>query len=480
MYGKHRRTLRCFGHDFWASAHYLLQVAICLFWCGVASAEFDSTDSTNLRNCRRLLSALVNGDPDTVSITTGNIYDRFSDVWEVLRYADFPGMKDDLDSISTYTENSYYRLVNIESSVSSASRTLSQISDKLDNLNFSVSVSNTPFDTGVLVEAISNAIAHIPFASVSVTNFLTSSGDVDMGIVTNLWLSLNYPYDIFHERAWTLYPSFYDLYLHYSESTGIEGPAQARFAQFLSRSSFGLVMALLDSGLISESSIPPARNPWKYASDYWFGSDSSFKYSIFDAYNTLGLGVLTNQAASLLSVARSNTNLLTQIYSILGNSQYGVHAIAEAVSSASDSLETSGQADLDHSVRYDLPQWEPTYSREVDSNTNVFEFDDAMAGMMQSMLGDTTNQTGSLASNIGNIQSGGDLSLAFDFSGFNLGSSLQNFAPWSVSTSFAGLEEFKDFFKTLSRYMFYILDLCLVIIGCRRIQHAIIGDVGIL
>lgn len=469
MYGKHRWTICCSGHDFWASAHYLLQVAIFLFWCGVASADFTSTDATNLRNCRRLLSELACGDPDTIDPAGKTLFDRATDIYELLRYTDFAQMADDVHSIAG--QNIY--LANIEANTESAATTLGIISDKLE-VGINVGVTNDL--VAIISNGVANALAAVPMAYAVATN------RVDMGVVTNLAEFLvggsNLPYTgVSSDNFARFFAYMYGISLN---------DVLENFEYFLANSPFGFITYLWASALLPRvARDPTVETSWPFINDsVWVwsgaGSDWEAEYTIFDAYNTLGLGVLTNQAASLLSVARANTNLLMQIHSILGDSRYGVKAIVEAVSSASDALETSREADLDYSANYDLPQWEPTYSREVDSNTNVFEFDDAMAGMMQSMLGDTTNQTGSLASNIGNIQSGGDLSLAFDFSGFNLGSSLQNFAPWSVSTSFAGLEEFKNFFKTLSRYMFYILDLCLVIIGCRRIQRAIIGDVGIL
>lgn len=477
LYGKHRWTLRRPGHDFRASAHYLLQVAICVFWCGAAAAEFGSTDSTNLRNCRRLLSEIVYGDPDTAdSPDAVTSFDKLSDIWEVLRYADFPGMKDDLDAINTYTENSYYRLVNIESSTASAATALAVISDRLE-VGVSVGVTNDLVT--IISNGVANALAAVPLAYAAATNV------VDMGVVTNLATYLFSFQDVADWGDFSSFPYYELLFAYFHQMWGPDELFDVdSFQAMWANSPLGFMLYLYQSALfrsdLGSTGLSSFDKTWGVWHKGEYFAMPSPDYTIFDAYNTLGLGVLTNQVASLLSVARANTNLLTQILSILDNSDFGLEAIATAVSTSSVALGTSGAAALDHSANYDLPQWEPTYSREVDSNTNVYEFDDAMKTMTQALFGDTTNQTGSLASEIGKIQPGGDLSLSFDFSGFNLGQSLQNFAPWSVSTSFAGLEEFKNFFKTLSRYMFYILDLCLVIIGCRRIQRAIIGDVGIL
>lgn len=487
MYGKHRRTLCCSWLDFRPSAHYLLQV-ILLISPYLGFSQFDSSDHVNLQNCRRLLSALVNGDPDQVTVGSFNAFEMQSDIWNVLRYADFQDMGSNLqiianrlDQLHSMEYSSHVQLQNIAAHTETTAQTITRISDKIEQ-GITVNITND------FIIALSNSIASIPLVRVEVTNFLNSSGNVDLSMVTNnTVLSQFFARWLFDHYDGDYYPQLMDFFRAYYDSDSV---SRRMLVDMLSgSSSVGLPLALILSALPSSGSYA-SNNLFQRSFDFWFGdyvSDdediSMFlgsPYTIFDAYNTLGLGVLTNQAASILSVAHANTNLLTQILSILDNSDFGLEAIATAVSTSSVSLGTSGQAELDHSVSYDLPQWEPTYSREVDANTNVFEFDDALGTMTRSMFGDTTNQTGSLSSGIGNIRPGGDLSLAFDFSGFNLSPAFQNFAPWSFSTSFAGFDEIKDFFKTLSRYMFYVLDLCLVIIGCRRIQHAIFGDAGIL
>lgn len=490
MYGKCRLYLCRSRSHIWLVAYSLLQVAFFSLPC---LADFGSTDSTNLQNCRRLLSELVYGDPNLANAPdSASSFDHLTDIWEVLRFVDFQQLGSDVEVISTKLDyihqtqyDNYIQLQNIAANTEATAQTITHISDRIEQ-GITVNITND------FIVAMTNAFAAIPRCYCVATNFVGSP--VDLSIVSNLLVSSSaLPF----YTLW--YPSIAPYFNDFlSDFFGVSSPDLSDVMNYYSMSQMGFLNFLLVDALFPSF---PRRSSFSGGFDNLFysswinwkegfqdGTGSTYvdwPYSIFDAYNTLGLGVLTNQAASLISIAHANTNLLTRILAVLDDDEHGLKALAIAsansYASISNALGSIDQADLDHSVSYEMPEWEPTYGRYANSNTNHVEWDDALGVMTRNIFGNTTNQINDVASSIGDIAAS-DLSLQFNFSGFEL-TSAGPIGSWSVLaalTDDATIAEAKNLFRSMSSFMFYVLDLCIVVLGCRRIQRALIGDVGIL
>lgn len=381
----------------------------------MAQGGFDSTDSANLANCRRLLSAIAHGNYNTVSPDAPNLFGRVTDIWTVLHNVDFEVLADDVTAIRHEASFASTKLTDIDN-------TLVEISGKMDDM----------------IISISNAIARLPLSSVLVTNFVTGSGAVDLGIVSNIFAQITMPYGIYHDgisldQVFSSFGEFVYQYPGISQT----GPKPVRYMDFLAQSSFGLILALMDSALISQNYGP--NSVWSRARDYWFADgsrDGRFKYSIFEAYNTIGITNLLSQIAvtnaGIYQTLQGQNNFLFHSLQYITNSLAKITNISKVGDTVTmiytQNLEMTqyltnsigdpddSEVDLDYEEDLDKPEWQPKYVDQLDVATNYSYYSYPMESVMEGMFKGRTNKVVELANKM-TPQAGEEFSETLSWSG---------------------------------------------------------------
>ena len=372
-------------------------------------------------------------------------------------------IRTDTGEINTKMTESNGHLTNIEAYTGQASLDLDDIKQALgvivDKLNYGIAVTN--------VDAFAQA-----FANSSVSGF----GGADMGMVTNIAVL-----DNFFLQWMTEFPDlpFYPELLAYLESYyGGDLTASGLRDIFASTPTYGLPMALLVSALrVDPDSSFSRNNLFDLAYDFWFG-DYSYErfdtilgadYSIFDAYNTLGLGVLTNQANSLISQGDFVTNALSVVVSNLFASLSVSEKTRDALYNPEDSEPVYGT-----NYSYSVPEWVPTYQTGIDDNTNHYYYFEQADYFTRSLIGNYTSLLGRVVGGIKPQKQ--DLNAKITWSGW---SSMQGqYGGWDLDLKLPQTPDVVDFakyVKFLSRLVCFVLDLCIVLLGAKRIHQTVMG-----
>lgn len=506
------------GVHLWAAACALLEI-------GVARADFTSSDSQVL--------AGMGADIDDISGNAARIEGILSSIqtaWD----NSIPDMANDLADISSYAEWCYNRLGTVNSHLSTISgsvggiasalsshaaandsnlrdlrdsnnaisRSLSSIYDLISTWSFPsnsassvVSVTNI-VDLSSFVGVISNAIASTPSVNVSVTNFLTSSGEVDMTMVTNnTVLSQFFARWLFDHYDYNDYPSLYEFFKAYY---GTENVSRGALVDMLAASSsVGLPLALIWSALPSSEPYYKG-NLFSASADFWLGDYESDNgdismvlgspYSIFDAYNTLPLGTATNQLLSIYKtlqgwnnfdfhakVAISNTlnAILAKLDGdiTINQSPQSVSTSIAVTNILENALGSSDEVDLDYEVEHEMPEWIPSYQEAAAVYTNDESYFDVSRNLTTSMYDGKTNSLGTIYAAFD--RDAVRLNERLSFGGINPGHGHGYLGSWSFRIGFqessSAYHELKRVCRGVYNVIIFVAHLCVFFIFSRRI-----------
>lgn len=502
----------CAGHDFGNYARPLLEVvrksenvpfgticadfwlvgfifALLLGWVSICLADFTASDSDTLYDIYTRVDAIA----DDVELMKNRSAD-----WSYIR-----GHLQEIDDALSPGGGVYLKLASIDGSASSAASRLANIESSSAATASGISSLSDLLDSRLL--GISNAIASIPRCNVVLTNLLNAPGNVDMSIVSNLLVSSS---SLPYYTIWfpSVAPYFNDFLADYFGTTDLDfdyakqyyAMSQMGFFNFLlvdalfpsypnkSSFSFGFDNLLYYSWLT-----------WKEGLQDGTGSTSvNWPYSIFEAYNTLPLGRVTNQLDAIAvtnggiyrtlqgwnnfdyhaKVAISNTlnAILAKLDGDITINQQLSQSVSTAVAVTNileNALGSSDDVDLDYEEEHDMPRWEPDYQESADENTNEVLYVDATRYLQESMYQGKTNALGNIYSSFDRDPKRLDESL--HFGGINPGHGYGYLGGWTMKIGFSesssAYQELKRICRSVFDTILFVAHLCVFFVFSRRI-----------
>lgn len=502
---RYGRRLVCAGL-YWGFACYtLLQVA---------RAEFEETDHYNLQRLMQVANTINTGN-NTFDISSGGdkLYDRVGDIRDdtsaILSLLQ-EDIYDDIRAINANTADilndgfffhyvvtnnqgviigelrrnadAFHAVTNLQKSTITEIQTIrDQLKDsgpmyhKLQDIEAGIDALSVNITNNVVV-AISNAIAQIPRCNCVLTNFLTTSGNVDMGIVTNIF-SLSSTELLFQlaggltegvrsEGWWNAVDSLVAKLFYDTDEPIDRHDRETMYWEYFAQSPVGLAWFLIQSALGGYNTT--GSGFYNSAYEYWSGllgngwMYSSLEvpisqYTIFDAYNTLNETNLPYISETLLAILNATTN-----------NTASATAIATAIGYDGESTEIP----LDYDSTNSLPEWEPTWHMAAGEGTNYYFYLE-QAKQMSTRLFAPTNNINQLAQHIGQIQSS-KFSHTLSFSGFPVGNVVMG--GWQFDLKFPegpAIDEFKRLVQQLWTIGWFFFDLCLIVYFARRIHRIV-------